>query len=79
LDFSWAPRKRLKLAFAVSGDSGEARGVQLVLGVGARLVVVGSCVKFLQGSLELRRTFELQRPALALKQEADGADAGMSE
>jgi hypothetical protein len=49
--------------------------VQLVLGVGARLVVVGSCVKFLQESLKLRRTFERQLPALALKQEADGAAA----
>jgi hypothetical protein len=53
--------------------------VQLVLGVGARLVVVGSCVKFLQESLKPRRTVELQLPALALKQDADGTDAGMSE
>jgi hypothetical protein len=32
----------------VGGGDGKAPGVQLVLGVGARLVVVGSCVKLQQ-------------------------------
>jgi hypothetical protein len=64
---------------SAGGGDGEARGVQLVLGVGARLVVVGSCAKLPQESLKPRRTFERQRPARALKQEADGAGAGMAE
>jgi hypothetical protein len=68
-----------ELLVSVAGDGGEGPGVQLVLGVGARLVVVGSCAKLLQESLKLPRAIELQLPALALKQEADGADAGMSE
>jgi hypothetical protein len=60
---------------SVAGGDGKARGVQLVLGVGARLVVVVTCVKVGKESLELSRTFERQLPALALKQEADGAAA----
>jgi hypothetical protein len=63
----------------VAGGDGKARGVQSVLGVGARLVVVGSCVKACKESFELRRTFERQVPALSLKQEADGAGARTSE
>jgi hypothetical protein len=47
------------------GGEGEARGVQLVLGVGVSLVVVGvSCAKQLpQESLRPRRTLVLVRKA----------------